>query len=74
MIDLKYCVNCYNNYYNPNCWSRKTGKIEWQMIIRVDERPPYKHKLKRVPSCWHGNNQTTAIRTEVLTADGYWKP
>ena len=75
MIDLKHCTGCYDNFYNPNCWCRKTGKMVWRIKIGVDERPPYKHKQKRVPSCYKGGggNRVIMIRKENLTCDGYWK-
>ena len=75
MIDLKYCAGCHDNFYNPGCWSRKTGKIVWRIFIGVDEMPPYKNKRKkRVPDCWHGgSSRIIAIKAESLNADGYWK-
>ena len=76
MIDLKHCCGCYQNFYNPNCWSRKSGKMVWRIIIGVDERPPYKGKKKKhMPSCWvgGGSNRVIAVKPESITKDGYWK-
>ena len=76
MIELKHCAGCHDNYYNPNCWSRETGKMVWRICIGIDEQPPYKNKKsKRVPSCYHGggSNRIVMIKKEALTSDGYWK-
>lgn len=76
MIGLKHCVSCHDNFYNPNCWSRESGKMVWRLSIGIDERPPYKGKKKmRVPSCWHGggSNRTVMVKPESITEEGYWK-
>lgn len=76
MIKLNHCSGCHNNYYNPNCWSRKSGKLVSRIAIGVDEPPPYRNKRKiKVPSCWHGggSNRTIMVKAESITADGYWK-
>jgi hypothetical protein len=75
MIDSKHCVGCYNNYYNPGCWSRKRGKMVWRIPVGVDQIPPYKQKAKRVPSCWRGGGSVRVVMVDKnsLTKDGYWK-
>jgi len=76
MIEIERCQGCHDNYYNPNCWSRKSAKIVWRIPIGVDECPPYKNKKKiRGPSCWHGggSNRTIMVKSESITNDGYWK-
>jgi len=75
LIDLKYCVGCHDNFYNPGCWSRKTGKMVKRIVIGVDQRPPYHQKPKLMPSCWHGGggNRVCAINPDSLTEEGYWK-
>lgn len=76
MIQEKYCSGCYDNYYNPNCWSKKSGKVVWRIMIGMWEAPPYLHKKKvRVVSCWHGsgNNRNIAVKPEAIGIDGYWK-
>ncbi|MCK5016925.1 MAG: hypothetical protein KAS32_07615 [Candidatus Peribacteraceae bacterium] len=76
MITLNHCSGCHDNYYNPNCWSRKSGNLVWRLPIGVDEVPPYKgKKKKRVPNCWHGggSNRTTMVKPESINTDGYWK-
>lgn len=82
MIDLKYCSGCHDNYYNGGhsldgiCWSRKTGKIVWRIMINMWEAPPYKNKKKRrVASCWHGsgNQRDIAVDPKALDLSGYWK-
>ncbi len=74
MIELKNCMSCHDNFYNPNCWSRKSGKMVWRVPVGVDEPPPYKKKQIRVPDCWHGgSNRIVMIKKESLRKDGYWK-
>ena len=76
MIDIKHCQGCHDNYYNPGCWSRKSGTMVTRIAIGVDERPPYINKRKvKVPSCWHGggSNRTNMVKPESITKDGYWK-
>jgi len=79
MIDMKYCQGCHDNFYNPDCWSRKSGKIVWRIPVGLMENPPYKDKKKkRVASCWHdsrsGSGKTIMVKAESLTPDGYWQP
>lgn len=76
MIDLKHCAGCHDNFYNPGCWSRKTGKMVWRIPVGMWERPPYKDKKKvRVASCWHGsgNQRTIMVHPDNLTKEGFWK-
>ena len=77
MIDLKYCVGCHDNFYNPGCWSRKSGKIVWRIMVGLLENPPYKNKKKRrIPNCWHGSGNQWQIPIDPeksLTRDGFWK-
>lgn len=82
MIPIKYCSGCYNNYYNGGhsldgiCWSRKSGKIVWRIMIGMWESPPYLNKIKkRMASCWHGigNQRNIAVKPEAIGIDGYWK-
>ncbi len=76
MIKDKYCIGCHDNYYNPGCWSRKTRKIVWRIMIGMWESPPYLNKKKsRVASCWHGigNQRNIAVNPKAIGMDGYWR-
>jgi hypothetical protein len=76
MIKDKYCIGCHDNYYNPGCWSKKTGKVVWRIRVGMWESPPYLHKKKiRVADCWHGsgNQRDIMVKPESIGADGYWK-
>jgi len=76
MISQNYCVGCHDNFYNPGCWSKKSGKIVWRIMIGMWEAPPYiNKKKKRVASCWHGigNQRDIAVKPEAIGSDGYWK-
>ena len=77
MIDKKKCAGCYNDFYNYNtdggCWSRGSAKIVWRIKIGVDERPPYKKRKVRVPSCWRGQRTIAIDPEKSLAKDGYWK-
>lgn len=84
MIPIKYCSGCHDNYYNsPStsgsgdyCWSRKSGKIVWRIMVGMWENPPYLNKKKRrMASCWHGigNQRNIAVKPKAIGTDGYWK-
>ena len=82
MLDIKYCSGCHENFYNSGnsiegiCWSRKSGKVVWRIMVGMWENPPYLNKKKvRVASCWHGsgNQRQIAVKPEAIGTDGYWK-
>jgi len=58
-IKKKYCPGCYDNVYNhgtggaTECWSLNTAKIIWRKEVHINDRPPWKHKAKRLPHCYH---------------------
>jgi len=76
MIELKHCKGCRDNFYNPNCWSRETGRMVKRLSIGMQEMPPYKNKeLVEVPDRWHGsgNQRQIMVKPEALDSNGYWK-
>lgn len=77
MFNIKYCEGCRDDYYNDTtksgCLKRRTNSLCWMIKISIHQRPPYKGKKQRIPSCW-GSDQFVAIDPEKsLDKDGYWK-
>ncbi len=59
MMNREHCVGCEQNFYNVNndlgvaeCWSLKTAKVIWRKRVSMSQRPPWKQKARRFPSCY----------------------
>jgi hypothetical protein len=59
MIPLEKCSGCYCDDYNhglggaKGCWHRKDGKMIMRKEVHIDQRPPWKQKAIKLPSCYH---------------------
>ena len=58
-MDRKYCTGCYNNFYNgfndigvKKCWYLKDAKMIWRKKVAISQRPPWKQKAAKYPSCY----------------------
>lgn len=51
-----HCRGCRDDYYNSHgstCWNFKPAEFEDSILVRLDERPPYKqHIFKKRLSCY----------------------
>lgn len=57
---LRHCVGCRDDFYNgknelgvKECWSLEKAKVIWKKEVRIDQRPPWTQKAKRLLSCFH---------------------
>ena len=57
---LKYCVGCYENFYNGNntigvkeCWNLKSAKLVMKKKVGIDDVPPWNHTPIKCLSCYH---------------------
>jgi len=55
---LKHCVGCRDNFYNSDnsdtgeCWQLSSARIIFKKEVRVDQRPPWDQKAKRLLDCF----------------------
>jgi hypothetical protein len=56
----KYCVGCYENFYNGNntvgvkeCWNLKSAKLVMKKKVGIDDVPPWNHTPIKCLSCYH---------------------
>ena len=57
---LKYCVGCYETFYNGNntvgvkeCWNLKSAKLVMKKKVGIDDVPPWNHTPIKCLSCYH---------------------
>ncbi len=55
----EHCNCCEDNFYNGNnpygvkeCWNFKGAKLVFRKQVHIDQRPPWKQKPIKVPSCY----------------------
>jgi hypothetical protein len=63
----KDCAGCYNDFYNYNnpggsaepfeCWSLKSAEFIKARIVHIDDVPPHKGPIVKIPSCWRGQRR-----------------
>jgi len=51
------CEGCEDNFYNimagvKECWNFGTAILIWRKKIPISQRPPWKQKAERYPTCY----------------------
>jgi len=69
VIRTKYCVGCYNEYYNqhePNhCWHLPKARIIYRKEVHINDRPPWNHTPKKLPDCYRKSKHIYAAADQV---------
>jgi len=81
LLDLKYCAECVDDFYNHDgnssnpvgCWCREGATFETYRLIPINLRPPYNHiEIQELPTCYKRKHHVK-IKPEALTKEGFWK-
>ena len=55
-IRTKYCVGCYNDYYNQSepkhCWGLSKARVILRKEVHINDVPPWNHTPKLLPDCY----------------------